>query len=216
MNGGEPTAPHKWTGWSSRLQETYHKFKRNLWNVPQINKEIRKITTCNLLDLETLGFSAIMPTNLPGHWHDLVQKAVLTHLNYHTNHAVCTTWMKEVNSSLWGHNLWMPNPTLNQHLHWFLPGFLGINYAQLIKYFCRDEGACDFGVRIHNGGDAVIRGDFWAWLVDILVVFPSPTGYMSTSFTFFFMKPGYLLQIPPKISWSLELPPVTFIGGDVS
>ena len=30
---------------------------------------LRKITTCNRLDLETLGSRLLMPKNLPGHWY---------------------------------------------------------------------------------------------------------------------------------------------------
>jgi hypothetical protein len=43
---GDPTASYRWTGWvweitgwSSRLQENYWSFKRNLWNIPQISGE---------------------------------------------------------------------------------------------------------------------------------------------------------------------------------
>ena len=50
------------TGYCSRLQEHDRSFKRNLWSIPQISKENRKITTRgSRLDLETLGFWAIMP-----------------------------------------------------------------------------------------------------------------------------------------------------------
>ena len=46
------------TDWSSRLWENHRQFWKNLHNVLVINKEKNwKITTCNQLDLETLGFS---------------------------------------------------------------------------------------------------------------------------------------------------------------
>ena len=32
-------------------------------------------TTCNWLDLQTLGSQPIMPKNLPDHWTDYVQKS---------------------------------------------------------------------------------------------------------------------------------------------
>jgi hypothetical protein len=42
---GEPAVSYRWTGWvwdltgrSSRLQENYRSFWRNLWNIPQFNK----------------------------------------------------------------------------------------------------------------------------------------------------------------------------------
>jgi hypothetical protein len=31
-------------------------------------KENRRMSTCNLLDLQTLGYQPIMPKNLPNHW----------------------------------------------------------------------------------------------------------------------------------------------------
>jgi hypothetical protein len=37
---------------------------RNLWNAPQINIENRRMSTCNWLDLQTLGSQPIMPKNL--------------------------------------------------------------------------------------------------------------------------------------------------------
>ena len=43
---GEPVVSYRWTGWvweitgwSSRLQENYPSFERNLWNIPQFSKE---------------------------------------------------------------------------------------------------------------------------------------------------------------------------------
>ena len=53
----------QWTRLSHELQGDYvhRSFERSLWNVPKINKEIRKITTCDRLEWETLGFWPIMP-----------------------------------------------------------------------------------------------------------------------------------------------------------
>ena len=38
---------------------------------PNLIKEIRRMSTCNRLDLQTLGSQPIMPKNLPDHWSEL-------------------------------------------------------------------------------------------------------------------------------------------------
>ena len=35
---------------------------------PNLIKENQKLSTCNWLDLQTLGFQPLMPKNLPDHW----------------------------------------------------------------------------------------------------------------------------------------------------
>ena len=53
------------TGWSSRLWESNLSISRNLWNKPPIIVEKpENRTTCNRLDLETLGFWPTMPKTL--------------------------------------------------------------------------------------------------------------------------------------------------------
>ena len=44
-------------------------FKKNLLNMPQINKENQKMSTYNHLDLQTQGSRRIMVKNLPEHYH---------------------------------------------------------------------------------------------------------------------------------------------------
>ena len=58
----EPIDFEKYPVGSSRLQENYWRFKRNLWSITHIKK------TCNQLDLETLGFQPIMPKRTPWTW----------------------------------------------------------------------------------------------------------------------------------------------------
>ena len=65
---GEPAVSYKWTGWvwemtdwSSRLQENYRSFERNLGNMPNLIKEIWRMSTCNRLDLQTLGLNRLCP-----------------------------------------------------------------------------------------------------------------------------------------------------------
>ena len=36
---------------------------------PNLTKENRRISTCDRLDLQTLGFQPVMPKNLYDHWH---------------------------------------------------------------------------------------------------------------------------------------------------
>ena len=56
------------TGWSSRVEENYRSFRRNLWNIPpNLRKEKRRMSICNRLDLQTLGSQPDMPKNLPDH-----------------------------------------------------------------------------------------------------------------------------------------------------
>jgi hypothetical protein len=35
---------------------------------PNLMKKNRRMSTCNWLDLQTLGSQPVMPTNLPDHW----------------------------------------------------------------------------------------------------------------------------------------------------
>ena len=63
---GEPAVSYKRTGWSSsRLQIILGEF---IDYIPII-KENRRMSTCNRLNLQTLGFQpVIMPKSLPDHW----------------------------------------------------------------------------------------------------------------------------------------------------
>ena len=45
-----------------------HHFRRIYGKYLKLIKEIQTITTCNHLDLETLGWWLLVPKNLPGHW----------------------------------------------------------------------------------------------------------------------------------------------------
>ena len=44
-----------------------------LLNVPQLIKENWKMSTCNQLDLETLGYRPTMPKKIPGHCKEHTQ-----------------------------------------------------------------------------------------------------------------------------------------------
>ena len=74
--GRELIVSYRWTDWvfkndqlkveiSGRLPICFRGICR--MNLKSVKKN-RKITTCNRLDLETLGFWLIMPKILPGHW----------------------------------------------------------------------------------------------------------------------------------------------------
>ena len=43
-------------------------------HTPNLIKKTRRMSTCNRLDLQTLGSQPVMPTNLPNHWLYQVQK----------------------------------------------------------------------------------------------------------------------------------------------
>ena len=66
----------KMNWWSLRINPFKFKYfrkitvhLRGIYGIyPKFNEEIRKMSTCNGLDLETLGSWVIMPKNLPGHW----------------------------------------------------------------------------------------------------------------------------------------------------
>jgi hypothetical protein len=45
-----------------------HHFRKSCRIYPKLVEKLRKISTYNQLDLETLGSQPIMPKNLPGHW----------------------------------------------------------------------------------------------------------------------------------------------------
>ena len=75
---GEPTPSYRWTGrvweitgWSSRLppRKTTDHFRGMCRMHLNLLKKSWKITTCNRLDLETIGFWPIMPQKLLGHGH---------------------------------------------------------------------------------------------------------------------------------------------------
>jgi hypothetical protein len=94
---GEPAVSYRWTGWvweisswCSRLQENYRSLQRNLWLIPQINIENRRMSTCNPLDLQTLGSQPIMPKNLPDHWEWPHMLWISPHKSL-TN-GITTTW----------------------------------------------------------------------------------------------------------------------------
>jgi hypothetical protein len=56
------------TGWSSRLHENYRSFLRRIYRIcPNLTKENWRISTCNRLNLQTLGSQPVMPKNLPNH-----------------------------------------------------------------------------------------------------------------------------------------------------
>ena len=68
----EPVEFEKWSVEVQGFSKNYSSFQTNMWNILKIlNDKIRKITTCNRLDLETLGFSPVVPKHLPGLWSQL-------------------------------------------------------------------------------------------------------------------------------------------------
>ena len=44
---------------------------------PNLMKETRRMSTCNRLDLQTLGSQSIMPKNLPDYWFCVCKKVLL-------------------------------------------------------------------------------------------------------------------------------------------
>ena len=54
------------TGWSSRLQENFWSFRGIYRMYPDSIKKNQSMSTCNQLDLETLGYGPIMPKTLFG------------------------------------------------------------------------------------------------------------------------------------------------------
>ena len=62
------------------------------------------------------------------------------------------------------------------------------------------ETGIDLMIRLNKRLEASVRGDCWVKPVEFLV-FPSPTGYMLTSFGFPLLKSGYILKNPLK--WSV-------------
>ena len=58
---------------------------RGIYRVsPNFNKEFRRISTCNRLDLQTLGSQLIMPQNLPDHGpRNLVSSELGLSLTFH-------------------------------------------------------------------------------------------------------------------------------------
>ena len=163
------------TDWSSRPQEDYQSFKRNLWNISQIHKEIHKITTCSLLDLETLGFWPISPTNLPEHWHDLVQKAVLSNLI--TTQIMQCAYFFIPGARLTYECLTHPESTPAQVFAWLFGDQLRPTDQALVQGLIEEYALC---VRIRGNtcyclkcghkaclssaerGWRSVRGDFWA------------------------------------------------------
>ena len=86
----------RWTGWvseitslSSRFQEMYPSFKRNIKNIPQMNNaKTRRCLACTRLDLESLGsWQSMYSQKLPGQClentristTDCVQESARTH-----------------------------------------------------------------------------------------------------------------------------------------
>ena len=73
----EPAELWEITGWSSRLQEKYRSYLRNLYNIPQFQwSKNRRMSTCNRLDFDrsNLESEPVMPHNLPDHWADSYTK----------------------------------------------------------------------------------------------------------------------------------------------
>ena len=73
---GESAASYRWTGWvreynrlkSETIFSIITDHTREIYGIClQLIKKNRKITTCNPLDLETVGSWPIMPKNLPEH-----------------------------------------------------------------------------------------------------------------------------------------------------
>ena len=62
---GKPTISYRWTGWSSRLQKNTRHFRTLCEIYLKSIKKNRRISTCNRLDLQTLGSQPIMPKNSP-------------------------------------------------------------------------------------------------------------------------------------------------------
>ena len=127
MNGERPTATCKWTGWvweitewSSRLQEIYWSFfkiNKIIYEIYlKLVKKYQTITTCNQLDLETLGFWPMMAKHLPGH-----SPRELAFARFLWKTLVRTLWspsgqrwtftyssqLKTVTEEIFGHNNWL-------------------------------------------------------------------------------------------------------------
>ena len=69
---GEPAVSYKWTGWVWEIpvEVQYCRNRtdhfRGVYRIyPNLIKEHRRMSTCNWLDLQTLGSQPIMPKNLP-------------------------------------------------------------------------------------------------------------------------------------------------------
>ena len=68
---GEPAVSYKWTGWVWEIPvevQDCRKITNHFRTYPNLIKENRMMSTCNRLDLQTLGSQPIMPKNLPNHW----------------------------------------------------------------------------------------------------------------------------------------------------
>ena len=178
----------------SSVSENYQSFKRNLWSIPQMNKEIGKITTCSLLDLETLGFLSNYAHKSPWTLTWSCQESCFDKLNYHTNHvAVCVTWLKGLYFFISGARLtydclthpesapaqvfaWLFGDQLHPTDQALVQGLIK-EYATLCqnswehKCYCLKCGhkAC---VSSAKRGWCSVPGDFWAWSVDIFI-YPS-------------------------------------------
>ena len=78
MTGEEPAVSYGWTGWvwgeitggSSRLlQKITHRYRGIYRIYPNFIKENRRMSTCNRLDLQTLGSQPVnMPKNILDRW----------------------------------------------------------------------------------------------------------------------------------------------------
>ena len=52
------------------IQEEFIEEDRRRRRYPNLIKENRGLSTCNRLDLQTLGSQPVMPKNLPDHWSE--------------------------------------------------------------------------------------------------------------------------------------------------
>ena len=106
----DPAVSCRWTGWvreitdwSSRLQDIYRLFYRNLQNTPQMNEsKTEKCQHVNRLDLVTLGSWPTVPENFPGTVVEYLSRKRTSAFSFSTSrrlqaevlrryHVLCTT-----------------------------------------------------------------------------------------------------------------------------
>jgi hypothetical protein len=73
---GEPAVSCRWTGWAWDITGwsagKLPVILRGIYRIyPHLTKENRRMSTCNRLDLQTLGSQPVMPKILPDHWTTL-------------------------------------------------------------------------------------------------------------------------------------------------
>ena len=67
---GEPAVRRRWTGWVRDFRRITHHFRGIYRIYLKWIKQIRKISTCNQLNLESLGsWPTLYTQTLPWHWH---------------------------------------------------------------------------------------------------------------------------------------------------